>query len=371
MDSDDNESEGMAPHSNEVSEDAGVLAASYSTTASWADVHMAEPRQAANPSAGQSKAVGVVNEEEFADDELPTCRLRTMSWSVRRDGRHESFWNLESGCDSESAGKAMVKEEVSSFSMSDRAKEVLGKVWELAQTAQGCREVQAALEEPGSEEAQRAICNELKSHIAEGLRCPYANFVLQKCIGLLSEENLDFMFQELMQEGPEKASKHKFGCRVTQRLASKAPETWGRDIGEAILSDFHAVACHPYGNYVVQNLLENGADSLRTSLATEVLNNLSSFVSDTFGAAVVSGALKTALPADRVTLARALVKDSGLLVAAATSRHGHGSVMTSLDLVMGEESCAAVDTLRRSAALLSASKFGRAVLAALETKRRS
>eukprot|EP00405_Crypthecodinium_cohnii_P014196 CAMPEP_0206445306 /NCGR_PEP_ID=MMETSP0324_2-20121206/15431_1 /ASSEMBLY_ACC=CAM_ASM_000836 /TAXON_ID=2866 /ORGANISM="Crypthecodinium cohnii, Strain Seligo" /LENGTH=428 /DNA_ID=CAMNT_0053913499 /DNA_START=98 /DNA_END=1384 /DNA_ORIENTATION=+ len=309
----------------------------------------------------------VNNPEDSEDDEFPTCRLRTMSWSSCSDGRHESFWSSQQGADSLCEVESTA--EACSFPTSELAQSVLGQVWELSQTAQGCREVQDALEEPGSEEARRAITLELQTHIAEGLFCPYANFVLQKCIAILSEEDLDFFFQELMAAGPEKAAKHKFGCRVTQRLASKNPETWGVAIGEAILCDFESVACHPYGNYVVQHLLENGAESTRTSLAAFVLEQMSSLVSNTFGAAVVAGAMKTALQADQVSLARALLTDSDSLVALALSRHGHGSVMASLDLVTGEESRAAIVSLQQESDALSATKFGRAVLAALETEK--
>eukprot|EP00405_Crypthecodinium_cohnii_P015250 CAMPEP_0206452546 /NCGR_PEP_ID=MMETSP0324_2-20121206/20012_1 /ASSEMBLY_ACC=CAM_ASM_000836 /TAXON_ID=2866 /ORGANISM="Crypthecodinium cohnii, Strain Seligo" /LENGTH=441 /DNA_ID=CAMNT_0053922661 /DNA_START=123 /DNA_END=1448 /DNA_ORIENTATION=+ len=306
--------------------------------------------------------------DSFSDtEELPTCRVRTLSWSSRSDGRHESFWNTELGYHSFSADEQS-DNQAPSMIVSEIAEGVLGKVWELSQTAQGCREVQAALEEPGSEDALRAITLELKTHIAEGLYCPYANFVLQKCITLLPEEDLDFMFQELILEGPEKAAKQKFGCRVTQRLASKAPETWGLAVGEALLGEFQSIACHPYGNYVLQHLLENGADCTRAAIALAALQNLSFLVSDTFGAAVVSGALKSALALDRVALARALVNDSDSLVALALSRHGHGSVMVSLDLVTCEESRAASLWLLQRRASISTTKFGRTVLESLQMK---
>jgi len=308
----------------------------------------------------------VNNPEDSEDDEFPTCRLRTMSWSSCSDGRHESFWSSQQGADSLCEVESTA--EACSFPTSELAQSVLGQVWELSQTAQGCREVQDALEEPGSEEARRAITLELQTHIAEGLFCPYANFVLQKCITLLPEEDLDFMFQELILEGPEKAAKQKFGCRVTQRLASKAPETWGLAVGEALLGEFQSIACHPYGNYVLQHLLENGADCTRAAIALAALQNLSFLVSDTFGAAVVSGALKSALALDRVALARALVNDSDSLVALALSRHGHGSVMVSLDLVTCEESRAASLWLLQRRASISTTKFGRTVLESLQMK---
>ena len=74
------------------------------------------------------------------------------------------------------------------------------------------RQVQRAFDEAQDQEERLALASELRGHIWEALRCPFANYVLQKCVMVLSRENLNFIFQELKQKGPEmiqQAARHK------------------------------------------------------------------------------------------------------------------------------------------------------------------
>merc|ERR1719145_46714 len=61
---------------------------------------------------------------------------------------------------------------------------VEGNVWRLSRDAPGCRIVQDALDNATCDADRVALASEIRSHVWEALRCPHANFVLQKFIGV-------------------------------------------------------------------------------------------------------------------------------------------------------------------------------------------
>eukprot|EP00913_Durusdinium_trenchii_P035379 g33108.t1 len=102
------------------------------------------------------------------------------------------------------------------------------------------------------------------------MRCPHANHVLQKCITCSRPQDCQFIVDEIMACNGfvELAARHKYGCRIIQRLLERCPLQVER-IAAAILSDVSGIARHPYGNYVLQNLLEHGTPAHRHRLAED------------------------------------------------------------------------------------------------------
>eukprot|EP00446_Apocalathium_sp_SHHI-4_P030696 CAMPEP_0177224176 /NCGR_PEP_ID=MMETSP0367-20130122/38883_1 /TAXON_ID=447022 ORGANISM="Scrippsiella hangoei-like, Strain SHHI-4" /NCGR_SAMPLE_ID=MMETSP0367 /ASSEMBLY_ACC=CAM_ASM_000362 /LENGTH=485 /DNA_ID=CAMNT_0018674205 /DNA_START=36 /DNA_END=1493 /DNA_ORIENTATION=+ len=242
---------------------------------------------------------------------------------------------------------------------SEAAVAVWGKVWNLSQHTQVCRKVQEALDDPGSEEARNALAAELHGRVWDALRCRHANFVLQKCIATLPESSLQFIVDEILADSAEQAAKHKFGCRIVQRLVEHCPLRQVKLLVDDIVSDFSAAARHEYGNYVVQHLLEHAAPRQRSALVAAIVSELRALSADNFGAAVVASCTLARGPAEgQVELARALARQPDLLLYAACTRHGHGSVVRVLEVLRGEELEAVSALLRAQAPMLRVSKFG-------------
>lgn len=94
---------------------------------------------------------------------------------------------------------------------------------------------------------------------------------------VLARENLSFIFQELRQKGPEmiqQAARHKYGCRIVQRLLEHGPADQVTDLIDCLLEDAINICAHPYGNYVIQNLLDQSTREQRRRLLHSLMDNV-------------------------------------------------------------------------------------------------
>eukprot|EP00931_Biecheleriopsis_adriatica_P068040 TRINITY_DN4207_c1_g1_i2.p1 TRINITY_DN4207_c1_g1~~TRINITY_DN4207_c1_g1_i2.p1 ORF type:complete len:372 (+),score=78.78 TRINITY_DN4207_c1_g1_i2:140-1117(+) len=209
--------------------------------------------------------------------------------------------------------------------------DVLGQVWEMSQDASGCRDVQLFLEST-SEEALIAVARvarELHGHVLEAVRCPHANHVLQKLISCVNSCHVQFVVDELMASpgAAEFTARHKYGCRIVQRILESCEASQVRNLSAALLVDACALAQHPYGNYVVQKLIEHGSLQLKRSLASRLVDSVDILCRNAFSSAVMKSAL-TLLPKDEVqALARAMLHTQGLLAFLARDRRCGNAVL--------------------------------------------
>jgi len=250
-------------------------------------------------------------------------------------------------------------------------KPVAGEIWEMSQDPKGCRELQQAMERNRNSELLESVGHELVGHVAESIRCPYANHVLQLYITMARSEKLQFVLDELLScpGGVEFAAKHKFGCRVVQRLMEHLPPAQAEELAEAILGAILDLGRHPYGNYVLQNLLEHGTSDQKKRLALGIQHAIAPMCQDHFGSAVVSTALCKLASEDMLQLSRSILHAPGLLVFLAHSRHGHTTVRHILCGVEGAELSLAQELLEAEVASLQASRYGRAVVGWLQDSR--
>merc|ERR1719229_1061315 len=96
-------------------------------------------------------------------------------------------------------------------------KNVQGCVWNLAREPEGCWRVQEALQ-VASPQTRVALAYELKGRTVDAMKDPYANFVMQKIIGLVPVLHLQFIVDELNPASIRQVARHKFGCRILQRV---------------------------------------------------------------------------------------------------------------------------------------------------------
>lgn len=240
---------------------------------------------------------------------------------------------------------------------------IIGRVWQLSRDVAGCRLVQSALDKAETDQQREALAAELRGHVWEALHCPHANHVLQKAVVVLRPEATRFVIEELLERpgGTVQASRHKYGCRVVQRLIEYCPPCQTRAMVELLLQDLMSVARHPYGTYVIQKVLQHGLDAHREFIIKALRSDIASFASDANASAVL-GATIQHCEQHAEELATMIVQDGRLLVPMACSRLGHASIGHLLEALPPKMYEEALRQLARERSALSASRFGLQVL---------
>jgi len=242
---------------------------------------------------------------------------------------------------------------------------VAGRVLELANDPEGCRQVQRALEAALDDESRERIALELKGNVAEAARSPYANFVIQKCVTTLPPHAFSFIFEELMAEQVLTFAKHKFACRVLQRLMEQGVRPQVDRLLEALLGHVVELSRHPYGNYVVQHMLAQGSPEQRASVTEAVTAEAAALCRDTFGSNVVRAALAAApVCAASRRLARKIASDMSLIGDVASARQGHTTIRLVVEALDIPERRALAHDLEQCASLAN-SRYGRAIFHAV------
>jgi len=241
---------------------------------------------------------------------------------------------------------------------------ITGNVWRLSRTGSGTRQVQQAFENASCNEARLALTSELKGHVWEALKCQHANHVIQKCVSTIPPLAAQFVIDELLQcvpGGVAQAARHRFGCRIIERLLEHCSAKQVSPMVEEFLADAVALSSHTYGNYVMQHLLEHcGADVV--SRITYILNkHLDTMATDGFSGAVIGKALSLAADEGAHTLAAALLRDSERLACMARSRWGHLAVKQALQLADGPTRHQACTELLWYWDWLRSDRYGRAI----------
>lgn len=240
---------------------------------------------------------------------------------------------------------------------------VEGQVQVLAFHPDGCRELQFALQVSGDQRREQ-LAAELRSHVAEAVRSPHANYVVQKCIQTLRPEAFQFMIDELMSDSILSVAHHKFGCRVLQRIMENGTDAQVRKLGEVLLEHIDELARHPFGNYVVQHLLGYGDLEHRRRAMSRIEQSSSTLCRDPFGSAAVRAVLASELDAERALLARKIAKDKDLLLHMVSMRPSHTTVCQVIQALEIPERKALAQELGTSQALAN-SKYGWAVFHSL------
>lgn len=245
---------------------------------------------------------------------------------------------------------------------------VLGNVWRLSQDPVGSRRVQDAIDSADNDQARLALASELKGHVWDALQCPHANHVLQRCIVSLRSPALQFILDELVKPRASQvaqAARHRYGCRILQRLFEHCRQDQLEEFIDELMASAVSLSKHAYANFVMQHVLEYGAPEYRRRLTGILEQHAKAMVKDEHGHAVLSKAMANASREEQLRLARALLRENGLLLRMARGRHGHVAVKAVLDVLEGQEQEIARKQLLDSVAKLRLSRYGRSVAASL------
>merc|ERR1712060_887063 len=180
-------------------------------------------------------------------------------------------------------------------------------------------------------------------------------------------EDLQFIIDELARPRlAVRAAMHRCACRVLQRLVERCAAWQVRDLMAAVLRRFDEVVRSPYGNYVVQHLAEHGCQDLRRQVMLCAARDVKGMAADLFGVAALKGILSKGPACEQEMVAQAMLKEAGLLIFLACSRHGHGAVLRALTVLKGADRAAARRMILEERGCLQASRFGRQIAQALE-----
>jgi len=215
------------------------------------------------------------------------------------------------------------------------------------------------LENAAGDADRVALASEMRGHVWEALRCPNANFVLQKCIGVLRPQASQFIIDELRDKGSSKAARHRFGCRVLQRLLEHCAAEQLQPLVEDLQHDASELSRHVYGHYVVQHLLEYGSEVEIQRLCVTLINEVPAVAQDIYGVAVIGTALNHAGAEEQARLVGILLCTPGLIANIAPSRHGHLAAKQALVLADETDRQAALSELTPRLAHLKTSRYGR------------
>lgn len=323
--------------------------------------HTSQWAPAATATVATSRTATANTEEAPAALPAAARSARRKRAAVRPTVATANFGVLEAGVARESPSAA-----------SPGGQSLEGSVWHLARDAQGCRRVQEALEDAASDEAREALAAELRGHVWQAVRHPHANHVLQKCIMTMRPAAVQFIIDELTEKGPEgsvKAARHAYGCRILQRLLEHCRPDQLVGLVAALMPEAAPLAKHIYGKFVIQHMLECGTNLQQRQLMSELEMHIHELGHDIHSGAVLSKALSVGDPQDQDALARALVRQPGTLAALAATRYGSAAARLVLEMAQGPEREEAQRQVSEKAAALSTRRYGRAVVACLDSKK--
>lgn len=200
---------------------------------------------------------------------------------------------------------------------------IAGNVWNLAQEPQGSRDVQRALEEADSNNEREALACEMHGHVCEAMQCLHANHVLQKCVSTLEPSAVQFVIDELAEQGPRAIcdlASHRFGCRVLEKILMRCESEQLSKVVTSLIADAAKLCMHRYGNFVMQRLLER-KEWLEASTGA-LKAHLWEIGQNFFGSHVLSHALRQEPLLGQHQLSKAILADQKLIAELNRSRHG-------------------------------------------------
>uniref|UniRef100_A0A7S1F1W1 PUM-HD domain-containing protein n=1 Tax=Noctiluca scintillans TaxID=2966 RepID=A0A7S1F1W1_NOCSC len=246
---------------------------------------------------------------------------------------------------------------------------VPGNVWSFATKPDGCRIVQQAFDEARNNGEREALAAELHGHVWAALRCPSANFVLQKCIATLHHHSLQFVLDELMLQGCSAAvyaAKHRYGCRIVLRLLEHCTASQVAPLSEALLESLEALCAHAYGNFVVQHLIDFGSREQTRRCFSLLAKRALDLGLNGHSCAVLNKAFSCGTSDDATILSRAILSHEDLVVRMSCCRHGSAAVIHMLETLPAPERGHVCRQLSGKDKKLIASRYGRMVLPVLQ-----
>jgi hypothetical protein len=257
-------------------------------------------------------------------------------------------------------------------------------IWQLSRSKSTTQKVQEELQTQ-SRLKHIELAEGLKSHAWEASKDPNANHVIQAFVEVADSEILGWIVEELSDASKDcsfvRASKHRFQCRVIQRMLEYFPHDMTKEIVEAHLrTEEEAVELcnHAFGNYVMSCLLTHQRTTDQVERMMEILRQKCSVIgADSNGANVIGNALTEdwsknySIRKKQLELADTIVMSDTLLLDMGKTRHGHATIKFAIQLLLRSEVDEAgsvekirhaINCFKKNENYLKDNRYGRATL---------
>lgn len=210
-------------------------------------------------------------------------------------------------------------------------------VIQLSFSKLGTHVVQEALDK-GSTQQQIALIERFHGHITQLVYDFHGNFVLQKAFQVMSgtSQSVKFILDELAPSGQEWSHlvKHKFGCRVTQRVVEHCEPEATQPIVDALAAQAWDCAVDKYANYVMQSVLQNGTADQKYQIVCALSSlGIPNLTQDQIPATVVETAVEHGGDKCVEEVGKAILEWPGAIVRMACDRWGSSVVKRLIGLV--------------------------------------
>jgi len=256
---------------------------------------------------------------------------------------------------------------------SDISKRVGILIWmqpavvDLALSAKGTRVVQKALEVTGGE-PQLALSQCFHGRVRQLLDSHHGNHVLQKSIVVMPPHAIHFILHELsfFSGGWVGVVKHRFGCRVVERLLEHCKSDVTTPIVAAVVAEIDLLAKHPFANYVVQHILEYVPAHRHQVVNALIQVGVPLLAQHRVASNIVEKAFEHGDVKSQVLLAEAVLSSPYAIVEMGCSRYGSFTVRRMLEALQDPLHSMAVHQLAEAIPSLRASKHGRHIAARVQ-----
>lgn len=276
--------------------------------------------------AGWKRAVNRQGEMELAKQQLTPVDVEPelQGPSAEQQQKEATMAPSDYTNNAEACKTLMAELEQSEGSRTDVVQWVIQHAIELSLASHSCRIVQRLLEILGGK-SLTGLLERLHPHTVELYESPHGNHVLTKAIEVMPRPALNPIIEQVQLKGYIAVARHRFGCRVLERLIEHGDEEQqiGRLIDE-IVDKAEELSRHQYGNFVVQHLLEHGSYARRSSVLDRLLPHIPYLATHRTASHVVQQALNHSSTQGQLQIAQALInaEKPHTLLEMAKSRYG-------------------------------------------------
>lgn len=247
---------------------------------------------------------------------------------------------------------------------------IQGQALLMAMEATGSFELQKILE-ASDNSVRNTIASQFRGHVCECVESPHANHVLQRLIELMPPSSVSFVLDEIAEKWkPSYVARHKFGCRVLERIIEHFPACPGTGLAlsrflDGLLQNALSHFFHSFSTFVVQHILEHGSIEQQKAVVDCLKQDLWKVGLDVHASGVLNKALSYAAPDEQHALVSAILENDGLLARMAIGKKPAASKM--LRVADHHQLQEAQRQLSGDAEKLSRCKGGRSLLNKLMT----
>eukprot|EP00443_Scrippsiella_acuminata_P130975 CAMPEP_0115600362 /NCGR_PEP_ID=MMETSP0272-20121206/14854_1 /TAXON_ID=71861 /ORGANISM="Scrippsiella trochoidea, Strain CCMP3099" /LENGTH=564 /DNA_ID=CAMNT_0003035813 /DNA_START=9 /DNA_END=1700 /DNA_ORIENTATION=+ len=179
----------------------------------------------------------------------------------------------------------------------------------LAEDEHACHVVQDLLGSGISTDDASFLVAHIFPHTQRLLESKHGNYVLTKAVEVAASNEIEHGIDCIRRMGIVDVAKHRFGCRLFERLIENHAE---HEVVARLLDELSERACemhkHRYSNYVLQSLVEHGPTNSKKNLFTKLMPEVPGMAIHRFASHLAQKMFQFGDPNDRLQIATALIQ---------------------------------------------------------------